>query len=379
MFGVISQYNGYRLNHVDFQNVSQTTYKTKKVDGSQEDKDNDAILLCIEDQYVPVFYHCGNMHKLLSGEAEEGQEETEILGIEDGASAFYEFKDKDSENLEKGEELSAIVAYQENEPTMIVGFGDYVPRFCCPEPFLKEVEKEPFPDITHEYFGPTCPKTGYFTMVGEWEDSPENPKCPKASGHSGVKEIEGIMQHYAEMKVSVARCSGVCNSYKNRPKGSFAEAYDVVEVDVKSFGEKHGIPYMCDCDIVLNFDSDCNGKKYGVGEAEKGTADSVWVTVHGEDDYISNGQSDIKDDCYDITNPIQYPRNERIVLPGKGPSDELMEKVYFTANVWVAKPFDYPCGWPTHLSKFVNLKYIQIEPSDATLKEMNKSRKQESE
>lgn len=116
MFDIIPRYDGHRLNHKNFECVTDTTYEVGTV---EELRDNDTALVHVSnsgDMCLPCFYHCGKKAELMPNSS-----------LKDGASAFYECKNNDP--------LEVIVVCKKNQPVGFIGFADHVPRQCCFEPF----------------------------------------------------------------------------------------------------------------------------------------------------------------------------------------------------------------------------------------------------
>jgi hypothetical protein len=334
MFEVIKHYDGYRMNHPDFQHVYRTVYK-KKIVTDFVDKGDDNVYLMVEDEDIelPVFYHCGKRVTL----ADE-------FSLIDGARAFYEFKDDDPPEV--------IVAYVDNEPVAIIAHAEHEPRFCCVEPYYYEPEN--FPWLTTR----PC-SLGYIkesdhaqiTVVGD---------NTTAEAIVGYKKINNIMHFYADMHVSAKcpppdHCGGGLSFQE-----CLAESYAYDTIDVLAFGEKYGIPYRCDSVAILNFDTDLPIISYfrdALSEV-KLIATSVGNAWGDKDEKEFNLLED-------------YTKNERIEIPLGGSKDKLIESLEFRANIWTSQAQDMWCPRRKEVKGFASIKYLCVDPSEETIKNMD--------
>lgn len=317
---MIEKYDGYRLDHPCFRHVYEITYKEMKVTDCWV-SDKDEVLLRVDKEYVPVFYHCG-----------KSTEKSGDLGLLYGANAFYEWKD--------GNGQKAIVGHVKGKPAFIVGFADYEPRFCCTEPIFKKPE-------TWE------PKDLYDNAGPDHKAS--------ATGVAGFKKVDGMMQYFAELKANTkgplpVQCGGPGVGIKGY---AIAEPRDALRVQVREFGERFGIPYRGDCSVVFNYDFNCD-------KIIEETA--IWIIAQAGKRYkrirIAGDPLKIDVDC---------PTNQIVELPLDIGSNELLDWVEFEVLVGSRIRSDQEPTCSGAGRHYVNayLKYMCIKPSKTTIDNMS--------
>lgn len=338
MFEVVKHYDGYRMNHPNFGHVYRTVYK-KKIVTDFVDKGDDNVYLKVEDEDIelPVFYHCGRRVTL----ADE-------FSLIDGARAFYEFKDDDPPEV--------IVAYVDNEPVAIIAHAEHEPRFCCVEPYYYEPEVFPWTE-----------EKPYKDGIEKFSDNAyarEHGKKTTAEVIAEYKRVNGQIHFYVDVFASAKCeppdhcCGGGGGSGLWQECMAIAEGFD--EVDVLAYGEKYGIPYRCDSIAILNFDTDLPILKFW----RDATSEVKLIATS-----VGNAWGD--DDEKEFNLLEDYKKNERIEIPLGGSKDKLIKSLKFRVYAWTSQTQDMWCPKKKEVKGFASLKYLCVDPSEETIKNMD--------